>query len=84
MCTESVLPLRIPSWVNWVAQDSSGLWWGYSVEPLRHDSGWYENEVGRCVQLGRTAADAWADSLQATGSSQLATPCDDSAPQSGA
>ena len=37
---------RIPAGVRWIAQDSSGAWWGYSVEPLRHDSGWYENEAG--------------------------------------
>jgi len=36
---------RIPAGVRWIAQDSSGAWWGYSVEPLRHDSGWYENEA---------------------------------------
>jgi len=45
--------LRIPTWVRWVAQDSTGAWWGYSAEPLRHDSGWYENEAGRYVPLGQ-------------------------------
>ena len=33
---------EIPDWVRWVAQDGSGVWWGYSVEPLRNDNGWYE------------------------------------------
>ena len=23
-----------PDWVAWVAQDASGDWWGYEVEPL--------------------------------------------------
>lgn len=54
-----------PDWVRWIAQDSSGEWWGYSVEPLRNDSGWYENEVGRCVRLATSAAGGWEMSLQA-------------------
>ena len=39
--------VEVPAWVRWLAQDSDGTWWGYSVEPLRNDNGWYENEVGR-------------------------------------
>lgn len=54
-----------PGWVRWIAQDANGDWWGYSVEPLRNDSGWYENEVGCYVRLGRSAADGWERSLQA-------------------
>ena len=54
-----------PDWVNWVAQDSSGAWWGYSTEPLRNDSGWYENEVGDCVRLGHSEPSGWESSLQA-------------------
>lgn len=53
----------LPGWVVWVAQDSSGMWWGYSVEPLRNDNGWYENEVGDYVQLGSTTPDDWQHSL---------------------
>jgi len=53
-----------PDWVNWIAQDSSGAWWGYSVEPLRNDSGWYENTVGECVRLGHSSPFAWEISLQ--------------------
>ena len=56
-------PFELPDWVLWVAQDSSGIWWGYSVEPLRNDSGWYENEVGDYVELGSTLPDNWQDSL---------------------
>ena len=40
-----------PDWVNWIAQDEDGRWWGFSVEPLEHSTGWYENEVGRYVLL---------------------------------
>ena len=55
---------QVPDWVRWVAQDSSGAWWGYSVEPLRNDSGWYENEVGSCIRLGVTPAHDWEHSLR--------------------
>ncbi|MGD8483713.1 MAG: hypothetical protein PVJ63_08850 [Thioalkalispiraceae bacterium] len=41
----------IPAWVNWLAQDEDGTWWGYSVEPLQHHRGWYENEVGDVIRL---------------------------------
>jgi len=54
----------IPGWVNWIAQDESGVWWGYSVEPLRNDRGWYENEVGNYIRLGKTDAENWPGSLQ--------------------
>ena len=57
-------PFPVPVWVGWIAQEASGSWWGYSVEPLRHDSGWYENEVGRCVRLGETPPADWASSLR--------------------
>lgn len=53
-----------PDWVRWLAQDSNGKWWGYSVEPLRNDFGWYENEVGDYVLLGQADPAAWQDSLQ--------------------
>ena len=43
--------LTIPHWVNWIAQDADGAWWGYQVEPLQNHSGWYENEIGRIVRL---------------------------------
>jgi hypothetical protein len=41
----------LPDWVRWIAQDADGAWWGYECEPLQHDHGWYENEVGRTVKL---------------------------------
>jgi hypothetical protein len=69
MNSVSHLPFSIPHWVHWIARDSSGIWWGYSVEPLLHDSGWYENEVGDYVELGRYELNAddnktgWKDSL---------------------
>ena len=57
--------LQLPLWVRWIAQDSNGAWWGYSVEPLRHDSGWYENEAGRYLPLGAGSPSDWKRSLRA-------------------
>jgi hypothetical protein len=59
------LPYVIPPWVNWIAQDSDGSVWGYSVEPLRNDTGWYENEVGESVRLGHVKPVNWLLSLRA-------------------
>ena len=55
----------IPDWVNWLAQDEDGSWWGYSVEPLQHHKGWYENEVGQHQLLAKTASNPhWRSSLR--------------------
>ena len=54
----------LPDWVNWIAKDSNGVWWGYSVEPLRNDSGWYENEVGDYIRLREDDSDGWQTSLR--------------------
>ena len=43
---------EIPDWVCWIAQDASGIWWGYQVEPNLSRLSWYENEVGNSVNLG--------------------------------
>ena len=43
--------MTLPGWVNWLAQDADGTWWAFEIEPLMHDQGWYENEIGRCVRL---------------------------------
>lgn len=56
-------PFTIPAWVRWLAQDSTGIWWGYEAEPHRNDTGWYENEVGACIELGVTVATEWEQSL---------------------
>lgn len=56
---------KIPTWVNWIAQDADGAWWGYSVEPLQYDRGWYENEVGNRIKLGHDLPNPnWSDSLR--------------------
>ncbi len=55
----------MPAWVQWLAQDADGTWWGYEVEPLQRDHGWYENELGRYIRLQQEAANsAWAESLR--------------------
>ena len=58
------LSLPRPDWIAWVAQDSTGAWWGYSAEPLRSDSGWYENEIGQYARLGHSSSFGWQQSLQ--------------------
>lgn len=42
---------NLPDWVNWLAQDADGTWWGYEVQPLQSHNGWYENEVGRYIKV---------------------------------
>jgi hypothetical protein len=57
---------KVPGWVAWLAQDGDGAWWGYEAEPNKQDCGWYENEVGRIVRLGRAASpDDWEATLTA-------------------
>ncbi|MDH5408375.1 MAG: hypothetical protein OEY00_07170 [Gammaproteobacteria bacterium] len=54
-----------PDWVQWLAQDADGQWWGYEQEPLQYHAGWYENEVGRRIKLGKGEENPdWENSLQ--------------------
>jgi poly(3-hydroxyalkanoate) synthetase len=54
-----------PDWVNWLAQDADGAWWGFEQEPLQHDSGWYENEIGRYIKLAAESANPdWRTTLR--------------------
>ena len=55
---------KLPSWAKWIARDDNGSWWCYEVEPLRHDNGWYENEVGRIQKTPHITLDSqWQNSL---------------------
>lgn len=55
---------ELPAWVNWLAQDADGSWWGYEAEPHQAHQGWYENEVGRSLRLGQATLNPhWAQSL---------------------
>ena len=62
--TELQVQYDIPAWGKWLAQDADGKWWVYSVEPLQHSKGWYENEVGQYLYLGRLSTRVnWKESL---------------------
>ncbi len=66
MVADSLIPdIELPAWVNWLAMDADGCWWCYQAEPHQHDSGWYENEVGRVERIGSilTKDIHWRDSL---------------------
>ncbi|MBT5228824.1 MAG: hypothetical protein HOM11_00975 [Methylococcales bacterium] len=55
----------LPSWVQWLAQDADGQWWGYEHEPNEGDVSWYENEVGRSIRLNAEGANPlWRQALQ--------------------
>jgi len=46
------------------AEAATATLWAYEAEPNKQDHGWYENEVGRIVPLGRAAPpDDWAATL---------------------
>jgi hypothetical protein len=54
-----------PGWVHWIAQDFSGVWWGFEAEPNQGHDFWYENEVGRYLRLAQGEVNPrWRDSLQ--------------------
>ena len=56
---------ELPGWALWIAQDKDGAWWAYECEPLQHDTGWYENEVGRRVFLMSANGNSdWQSTLQ--------------------
>lgn len=58
------LPETLPDWIQYIAQDADGQWWGYEAEPNQSHIGWYENEVGRMLKLERTEANPeWHSSL---------------------
>lgn len=54
----------LPAWAAWLAQDADGAWWCFEVEPNQHDTGWYENEVGRYRKVRQDAPNPnWRDTL---------------------
>lgn len=54
----------LPDWVNWLAQDADGTWWGFEIEPNQSHHGWYENELGRYLKIYCDAPNpAWEKSL---------------------
>ena len=58
----------LPKWAAWLAQDADGAWWAYEAEPNQHDIGWYENEVGRYLRIGKAEPNQdWQNSLRRVG-----------------
>jgi len=58
---------ELPQWVKWKAQDEDGVWWGYSVEPLKFSRGWYENEIGLRIKINQSNENPdWKNSLTKT------------------
>jgi len=56
---------QLPEWAHWLAQDADGAWWAYEHEPNLADTAWYENEVGRVLELDRGKAGIdWKKSLR--------------------
>lgn len=58
---------RIPQldWARWKAQDADGAIWLFEQEPLEHERGWYENEVGRRLRIGQGEPNpAWRETLE--------------------
>ena len=56
--------INVPEWVRFIAQDSDGCRWGYSVEPLQNHRGWYENELGENIRLTQgELCESWEESL---------------------
>lgn len=54
-----------PAWVQWLAQDADGCWWGFEVEPLQNHQGWYENEVGKYIKISDGQVNPqWQNSLK--------------------
>ena len=48
------------------AEAATAALWGYEAEPNQQSRGWYENEVGRIVRLGKTEPpDDWEATLTA-------------------
>lgn len=56
--------IQLPNWATWLAQDENGSWWAFSIEPLEHSSGWYENEVGQYTFIKKSACNSsWKETL---------------------
>jgi hypothetical protein len=65
----------LPDWEAWLAQDADGAWWCFEAEPNQHDTGWYENEVGRYRKVGQDAPNpAWREVLIRLDGRPWATP----------
>ena len=59
------IPVAIPEWVRWVAQDKNGEWWGYGARPKKVGVVWREPpEDLRSIHLGHGLPNPnWKDEL---------------------
>ncbi|MEW6764388.1 MAG: hypothetical protein AB1344_01205 [Pseudomonadota bacterium] len=61
-------PPELPAWARWMAVDADGALWVHAQEPLEHEHGGYENEVGRRLKIGQGEPDPrWRQSLERLG-----------------
>ena len=46
------LEIQVPDWVEWIAQDDSGAWTGFSARPeYKKDERWWKLDEGSEVTL---------------------------------
>ena len=38
------IPVQVPDWAEWVAQDEDGAWYAFEKRPSDKDSTWYDND----------------------------------------
>jgi len=51
--------------LNWIAQDSHGVWWGFEYQPQLQPDGWSDNDRGYKIKLKEDRNNpGWRNSLQ--------------------
>ena len=55
-----------PSWVNWLAKDADGSWYGYEYRPMTILDGWVIGQlVGKTIKLGQDEpCEYWETTLE--------------------
>lgn len=64
---ESVGPVRLhKKTLNWIAQDESGVWWGFENEPIPGVHGWLDTLDGTKILLKQESKSnpGWRDTLR--------------------
>lgn len=44
---------ELPDWVNWIAQDASGVWYAYKLKPEPHVTCWLQDMAS--IQITRVS-----------------------------
>ena len=52
-----LIQIDMQDWVSLLAQDADGKWSRYEVEPHQHYPVWYENKIGRFIELSQSKPD---------------------------